>query len=112
MWWGFDAIVSRADPSLAGIPRTPASALAPGGFFFSMLDITALLGGLSLKFFTGLFVRELAHGVKGWDTAPAGAPAYWAGGVVGDGRRSSAGDVDATKSRLRPASRCCHHQRA
>ena len=66
-------IVYRAIQALAEIPKTPRGAVAMVALF-SML--TSLISwGLSL-IFSGLFVRELAHRVKGMDYRAAGAAAY------------------------------------
>jgi short-chain fatty acids transporter len=66
-------VVYRAIRALAGIPKTPRGAVAMVALF-SML--TSLISwGLSL-IFSGLFVRELAHRVKGMDYRAAGAAAY------------------------------------
>src|ERR1700692_2489323 len=69
---------------------------------FSML--TSLISwGLSL-IFSGLFVRELAHRVKGMDYRAAGAAAYLGlGAVWAMGLSSSAAMLMATKSAM-PAS--------
>src|SRR5258708_2332357 len=72
-------VVYRAIPALAAIPRTPRQAVALVALF-SML--TSLISwGLSL-IFSGLFVRELAHRVKGMDYRAAGAAAYLGLGAV------------------------------
>src|SRR5258708_3023175 len=77
-------IVYRAIQALAGIPKTPRGAVALVALF-SML--TSLISwGLSL-IFSGLFVRELAHRVKGMDYRAGGAAAgLGLGGVLGVGR--------------------------
>jgi len=68
---------------------------------FSML--TSLISwGLSL-IFSGLFVRELAHRVKGMDYRAAGAAAYLGlGAVWAMGLSSSAAMMMATKSAIPP----------
>ena len=72
-------IVYRAIRGLAGIPKSPRAAIAMVALF-SML--TSLISwGLSL-IFSGLFVRELAHRVKGMDYRAAGAAAYLGLGAV------------------------------
>src|ERR1700691_1432251 len=66
-------IVYRAIRALAGIPKTPRGAVALVALL-SML--TSLIHwGLSL-IIGGLFVRELAHRVKGLDYRAAGAAPY------------------------------------
>src|SRR6202167_639012 len=94
-------IVYRAIRALAGIPKTPRGAVAMVALF-SML--TSLLSwGLSL-IFSGLFVRELAHRVKGMDYRAAGAAAYLGlGAVWAMGLSSSAALMMATKSSMPPS---------
>src|SRR5450755_3623662 len=94
-------IVYRAIRALAGIPKTPRQAVAMVALF-SML--TSLISwGLSL-IFSGLFVRELAHRVKGMDYRAAGAAAYLGlGAVWALGLSSSAAMLMATKTAM-PAS--------
>src|SRR5258707_12221581 len=89
-------IVYRAIQALAGIPKTPRGAVALVALF-SML--TSLISwGLSL-IFSGLFVRELAHRVKGMDYRAAGAAAYLGlGAVWGMGLSASGGVLMGTKS--------------
>ncbi len=91
-------IVYRAIQALAGIPKTPKGAIALVALF-SML--TSLMSwGLSL-IFSGLFVRELAHRVKGMDYRAAGAAAYLGlGAVWALGLSSSAAMMMATKSAI------------
>jgi len=91
-------IVYRAIRALAGIPKTPRGAVALVALF-SML--TSLISwGLSL-IFSGLFVRELAHRVKGLDYRAAGGAAYLGlGAVWAMGLSSSAAMMMATKSTL------------
>jgi short-chain fatty acids transporter len=86
--------------SLAGIPKTARGAVAMVALF-SML--TSLISwGLSL-IFSGLFVRELAHRVKGMDYRAAGAAAYLGlGAVWAMGLSSSAAMMMATKSAIPP----------
>ncbi len=93
-------IVYRAIRALAGIPKTPRGAVALVALF-SML--TSLISwGLSL-IFSGLFVRELAHRVKGLDYRAAGAAAYLGlGAVWAMGLSSSAAMLMATKSAMPP----------
>ena len=93
-------IVYRAIRALAGIPKTPRGAVAMVALF-SML--TSLISwGLSL-IFSGLFVRELAHRVKGMDYRAAGAAAYLGlGAVWAMGLSSSAAMMMATKSAIPP----------
>jgi short-chain fatty acids transporter len=93
--------VSRAIRALAGIPKTPRGAVALVALF-SML--TSLISwGLSL-IFSGLFVRELAHRVKGMDYRAAGAAAYLGTGAVwAMGLTSSAAMLMATKSSIPPS---------
>src|SRR6202007_968489 len=69
---------------------------------FSML--TSLISwGLSL-IFSGLFVRELAHRVKGMDYRAAGAAAYLGlGAVWAMGLSSSAAMLMATQSAMPPS---------
>src|ERR1700730_10914705 len=91
-------IVYRAIRALAGIPKTPRGAVALVSLF-SML--TSLLSwGLSL-IFSGLFVRELAHRVKGLDYRAAGAAGYVGlGAVWAMGLSSSAAMMMATKTAM------------
>src|SRR6202041_3415959 len=91
-------IVYRAIQALAGIPKTPRGAVAMIALF-SML--TSLISwGLSL-IFSGLFVRELAHRVKGMDYRAAGAAAYLGlGAVWAMGLSSSAAMLMATRSAM------------
>jgi short-chain fatty acids transporter len=86
--------------SLAGIPKTARGAVAMVALF-SML--TSLISwGLSL-IFSGLFVRELAHRVKGMDYRAAGAAGYLGlGAVWAMGLSSSAAMMMATKSAIPP----------
>jgi short-chain fatty acids transporter len=93
-------IVYRAIRALAEIPKTPRGAVAMVALF-SML--TSLISwGLSL-IFSGLFVRELAHRVKGMDYRAAGAAAYLGlGAVWAMGLSSSAAMLMATKSAMPP----------
>jgi short-chain fatty acids transporter len=94
-------IVYRAIRGLAGIPKSPRAAIAMVALF-SML--TSLISwGLSL-IFSGLFVRELAHRVKGMDYRAAGAAAYLGlGAVWAMGLSSSAAMLMATKSAMPPS---------
>jgi short-chain fatty acids transporter len=94
-------IVYRAIRALAGIPKTPRQAVALVALF-SML--TSLISwGLSL-IFSGLFVRELAHRVKGMDYRAAGGAAYLGlGAVWAMGLSSSAAMLMATKSAIPPS---------
>jgi short-chain fatty acids transporter len=93
-------IVYRAIRALSGIPKTPRGAVAMVALF-SML--TSLISwGLSL-IFSGLFVRELTHRVKGMDYRAAGAAAYLGlGAVWALGLSSSAAMLMATKSAMPP----------
>jgi short-chain fatty acids transporter len=93
-------LVYRAIRALAAIPKTPRQAVAMVALF-SML--TSLISwGLSL-IFSGLFVRELAHRVKGMDYRTAGAAAYLGlGAVWAMGLSSSAAMLMATKSAMPP----------
>jgi short-chain fatty acids transporter len=94
-------IVYRAIRVLAGIPKTPRGAVAMVALF-SML--TSLISwGLSL-IFSGLFVRELAHRIKGLDYRAAGGAAYLGlGAVWAMGLSSSAAMMMATKSSIPPS---------
>src|SRR5271170_8163380 len=87
--------------ALAGIPKTPRGAVALVALL-SML--TSLISwGLSL-IFSGLFVRELAHRVKGLDYRAAGGAAYLGlGAVWAMGLSSSAAMLMATRSAMPPA---------
>ncbi|MGA3089532.1 MAG: TIGR00366 family protein [Terriglobales bacterium] len=91
-------LVYRAIRALAGMAKTPRRAIALVALF-SML--TSLISwGLSLVF-SGLFVRELAHRVKGLDYRAAGAAAYLGlGAVWAMGLSSSAAMQMATKSAI------------
>src|ERR1022692_3080548 len=93
-------LVYRAIRALAGIPKTPRGAVAMVALF-SML--TSLISwGLSL-IFSGLYVRELTHRVKGMDYRAAGAAAYLGlGAVWAMGLSSSAAMLMATKSAMPP----------
>jgi short-chain fatty acids transporter len=94
-------IVYRAIRALAEIPKTPRQAVALVALL-SML-ISLLHWGLSL-IFSGLFVRELAHRVKGMDYRAAGAAAYLGlGAVWAMGLSSSAAMLMATKSAMPPS---------
>src|ERR1022692_4134921 len=94
-------LVYRAIRWLAGVPKTPRGAIALVALF-SML--TSLISwGLSL-IFSGLYVRELTHRVKGMDYRAAGAAAYLGlGAVWAMGLSSSAAMLMATKSSMPPA---------
>jgi len=94
-------IVYRAIRVLAGIPKSPKHAVALVALF-SML--TSLISwGLSL-IFSGLFVRELAHRVKGMDYRAAGAAAYLGlGAVWAMGLSSSAAMLMATRTAIPPS---------
>ena len=91
-------IVYRGIRRLAGIPKTPRGAVALVALF-SML--TSLIHwGLSL-IISGLFVRELAHRVKGMDYRAAGAAGYLGTGAVwAMGLSSSAAMMMATRSTM------------
>ena len=93
-------IVYRAIRALAGVPKTPRGAVALVALL-SML--TSLISwGLSL-IFSGLFVRELSHRVKGLDYRAAGGAAYLGlGAVWAMGLSSSAAMMMATKSTMPP----------
>jgi short-chain fatty acids transporter len=93
-------IVYRAIRALAGVPKTPRGAVAMIALF-SML--TSLISwGLSL-IFSGLFVRELSHRVKGMDYRAAGAAGYLGlGAVWAMGLSSSAALLMATKTSIPP----------
>ena len=94
-------IVYRVIRALAGIPKTPRQAVALAALV-SMLT-SMISWGLSL-IFSGLFVRELAHRVKGMDYRAAGAAAYLgAGSVWALGLSSSAAMLMATKSAMPPS---------
>ena len=86
---------------LAGIPKTPRSAIALVALF-SM--VTSLISwGLSL-IFSGLYVRELSNRVQGMDYRAAGAAAYLGtGSVWALGLSSSAALLMATKASIPPA---------
>jgi short-chain fatty acids transporter len=94
-------LVYRAIRWLAGIPKSPRSAIAMVALF-SML--TSLISwGLSL-IFSGLYVRELSQRVKGLDYRAAGAAAYLGlGAVWAMGLSSSAAMLMATKSSIPPS---------
>lgn len=91
-------VVYSAIRKLAGIPKTGRGAIAMVALF-SML--TSLISwGLSL-IFSGLFVRELAHRVKGMDYRAAAAAAYLGlGAVWALGLSSSAAMLMATRSAI------------
>jgi short-chain fatty acids transporter len=94
-------IVYRAIRALAGIPRTPRAAIALVALFSLLTSLISW--GLSL-IFSGLFVRELAHRVKGMDYRAAGAAAYLGlGAVWAMGLSSSAAMLMATKSAMPPS---------
>jgi len=93
-------VVYRVIRALAGIPKTPRGAVA----MVALLSMLASLihWGLSL-IISGLFVRELAHRVKGMDYRAAGAAAYLGlGAVWAMGLSSSAAMMMATKSAIPP----------
>ncbi|HEX8800005.1 MAG TPA: TIGR00366 family protein [Terriglobales bacterium] len=94
-------LVYRAIRWLAGVPKSPRSAVALVALF-SML--TSLISwGLSL-IFSGLYVRELSRRVKGLDYRAAGAAAYLGlGAVWAMGLSSSAAMLMATKSSIPPS---------
>src|ERR1017187_2780858 len=93
-------IVYRAIRTLAGIPETPRGAVALVALL-SML-VSLIFCVLSL-IFSGLFVRELVHRVKGLDYRAAGAAAYLGlGAVWAMGLSSSAAMLMATKSAMPP----------
>ncbi len=93
--------VYRGIRVLAGVPKTPRSAIALVALL-SML--TSLISwGLSL-IFSGVFVRELSHRVKGMDYRAAGAAGYLGlGAVWALGLSSSAAMMMGTKSTIPPA---------
>lgn len=93
--------VYRGIQRLAQIPKTPRAAIALVALI-SML--TSLISwGLSLVF-SGMFVRELSHRVKGMDYRAAGAAAYLGlGAVWALGLSSSASMLMATKAAIPPA---------
>ncbi len=93
-------IVYRGIKALAGLPKTPRGAIALVAFL-SML--TSLISwGLSL-IFSGVFVRELSHRVKGMDYRAAGGAAYLGlGAVWALGLSSSAAMMMATKTAIPP----------
>src|SRR5207253_3699133 len=88
----------RVIQSLAGLPKTPAGAVALVALF-SML--TALISwGLSL-IFSALFARQLAMRVKGLDYRAAGAAGYLGNGTVwAMGLSSSSALLMATKTSI------------
>src|SRR6201997_998186 len=94
-------VVYRGIQRLAGIPKNPRTAIALVALL-SML--TSLISwGLSL-IFSGLYVRELSHRVKGMDYRAAGAAAYLGlGAVWAMGLSSSAAMLMATKSAMPPS---------
>jgi len=94
-------VVYRGIRALAGMPKNPRAAIALVALL-SML--TSLISwGLSL-IFSGVFVRELSHRVKGLDYRAAGAAAYLGlGAVWALGLSSSAAMMMATKSAIPPA---------
>ncbi|HET7442848.1 MAG TPA: TIGR00366 family protein [Terriglobales bacterium] len=94
-------IVYRGIQRLAGVPKTPRAAIAMVALF-SML--TSLISwGLSL-IFSGVFVRELSHRVKGMDYRAAGAAGYLGlGAVWALGLSSSAAMLMATKTAIPPS---------
>ena len=94
-------IVYRAIRALAGIPKTPRGAVALIALFAMLTSLISW--GLSL-IFSGLFVRELAHRVKGMDYRAAGAAAYLGlGAVWAMGLSSSAAMLMATKTAMPPS---------
>jgi short-chain fatty acids transporter len=93
-------VVYRAIQALAGIPKTPRGAVAMVALFSMLASL--IHWGLSL-IVSGLFVRELAHRVKGMDYRAAGAAAYLGlGAVWAMGLSSSAAMMMATKSSIPP----------
>lgn len=94
-------VVYRLIRKLAEIPKTPRAAIALVAFF--SMATSLISWGLSL-IFSGLYVRELAHRVKGMDYRAAGAAAYLGlGAVWAMGLSSSAAMMMATKAAI-PAS--------
>ena len=93
-------IVYRAIHALAGVPKTPRGAIALVALLSTLSSL--LHWGLSL-IIGALFVRELAHRVKGMDYRAAGAAAYLGtGSVWALGISSSAAMLMATKSSMPP----------
>ena len=94
-------IVKRGMRWLAGLPKTPRSAIALVALC-SMLS-SLISAGFSL-IFSGVFVRELSKRVKGMDYRAAGAAGYLGlGAVWALGLSSSAAMLMGTRSSL-PAS--------
>ena len=86
---------------LAGIPKTPRSAIALVALF--SMATSLISWGLSL-IFSGLYVRELSNRVQGMDYRAAGAAAYLGtGSVWALGLSSSAALLMATKASIPPA---------
>jgi short-chain fatty acids transporter len=93
-------IVYRFIRWLSGIPKTPRGAVAMVALFSMLASLISW--GLSL-IFSGLFVREVAHRVKGLDYRAAGAAGYLGlGAVWAMGLSSSAAMMMATKSTIPP----------
>ncbi len=94
-------LVYRLIQKLADLPKTPRAAIAMVAFF--SMTTSLISWGLSL-IFSGLYVRELAHRLKGMDYRAAGAAAYLGlGAVWAMGLSSSAAMMMATKATI-PAS--------
>jgi len=91
-------IVYRGIRALAGLPKTPRSAIALVALL-SML--TSLISwGLSL-IFSGMLVREMSHRVKGMDYRAAGAAGYLGlGAVWALGLSSSAAMLMGTRTAI------------
>lgn len=94
-------LVYRGIQRMAQIPKTPRGAIA---LVAAISMLTSLISwGLSL-IFSGVFVRELSHRVKGMDYRAAGAAGYLGlGAVWALGLSSSASMLMATKAAI-PAS--------
>src|SRR5215469_9113746 len=94
-------LVYRAIRWLAGVPKSPRTAIALVAVFSLLTSLISW--GLSL-IFSGLYVRELSQRVKGLDYRAAGAAAYLGlGAVWAMGLSSSAAMLMATKSSIPPS---------
>ena len=78
-WGRAEEIVGRAIRGLAGIPKSPQTAIALIAVFGVLTSL--LSWGLSL-IFGGLLAREMAQRVKGLDYRAAGAAGYLGLGTV------------------------------
>ena len=95
------APVGKVIDKIAGIPKTPRTAVATVALFAMLTGLISW--GLSL-IFGGLLVRRMAYRIPGLDYRAAGAAGYLGNGVVWAlGLSSSAAMFMATKTSIPPA---------